>query len=262
MPTLACIPLADIDEPSNPVRCEMDEDKMLELMQSIMTNGLLQPIGLKRNGARWEIEYGHRRFIAVTRLRLHDVLALCYEPGEIKEGAAKVAENAHREAVNAADEALMFAEDMERYKLDEAGMMTRFNVSADYLGDRMRLLRMGGKVFTALQKRQISFTVARELNKCEDIETREYYLDCAVRGGTGHRVVAQWIREWRSRIVPPSTDVTVLAPPTDAAADTSDALACVVCGGKKDPWNLTSVYIHKRELDDILRLIQQQAEAT
>jgi ParB/RepB/Spo0J family partition protein len=282
MPTLARVPLADIDEPAQPVRCSMDEVKMAELVASMRTLGLLQPIGLKRlplgahptandpidgfpleapaSFQRYEIEFGHRRFIAATQLRWRDIPAMIFDASELQEGAAMIAENSHREDVNAAEEGLLFAQAQERYTLDEAGLMKRFNVSQDYLGDRMRLVREGGKVFDALLKREISFTVARELNKCADLAQREYFLDCAIRGGTGSRVVAQWIRDWRLQASPPSSPAVALTPATDAAVDASNPLACFICGGSKDPWALESVYIHKREKADIIAALQKAAE--
>lgn len=50
-------------------RSAMDEVKLKELMASIASTGLLQPIAVKREGARYTIIAGHRRTEAFKRLR-------------------------------------------------------------------------------------------------------------------------------------------------------------------------------------------------
>lgn len=254
MPELRTIALADIDEPPLAARVAMDEGKLNELMQSLTSIGLMQPIGVKPRDGRFEIEYGHRRFTAAMRLGWHHIMALVYQPNEIVEGAAMLAENIHREELSAAEEALLFAESQEKFGLDEAGLCKRFNVTPDYLGDRLRLLRMGGKVFESALARRINFSVARELNKCEDEQHRNYLLDIAERSGCSARVVTDYVRQWRVSASPVTS--TTPAPPANTVPTPIEPyrIECALCGGGKDPWNLIDVKLHKWEWE----MIQEQ----
>lgn len=263
MPELKQVALADIDEPPIAARAAMDEGKLTELQMSMAMIGLLSPIGVKVTGPRFEIEYGHRRFVCATRLGWRQINALVYAPGEIAEGAAMLAENNMREELSAAEEALLFAESQEKYSLDEEGLCKRFNVSPDYLGDRMRLLRQDEMVFKALLAREINFSVARELNKCEDEPHRRYLLDIVLRSGCSARVVADYVRQWRVAL--PQNKPTEPAPaaPTDAPPVAPYRPECAICGGHRDPYNLVTILIHKWEWEMIqkqLKLVGQGEE--
>jgi len=262
MPELKQIALADIDEPPLAARVAMDDGKLQELMQSLTSIGLMQPIGVKPRDARYEIEFGHRRFVAATKLGWHHIAALVYSEGEITEGAAMLAENIHREELSAAEEAILFAESQEKYKLDEAGLCKRFHVSPDYLGDRLRLLRDDPVVFESTLKRRINFSVARELNKCNDESHRRYLLDICERSGCSARVAADYVRQWRVSASPIPTTQPAPSPDTAPAQVEPYRHECALCGGGKDPWNLLTVTVHKWEWKMIQREIQKSNQRT
>jgi ParB family transcriptional regulator, chromosome partitioning protein len=260
MPKLERIRLEDIDEPALPIRCAMDEDKLRELGESMQELGLLSPIGLRPADGRYEIEYGHRRYLAALALKWPDIPALIFQAAEIQAGAAMLAENVIREDISAAEEAVLFAQCQEKYGLDERGLVERFKRSPDYIADRLHLLRDDLEVFQALLGRKINFSVAKALNRCDDENMRRYFLAQAIRAETGAKVVESWIRDWRaSQVVPPAAPVTE---PATAARDAEmDAgLACCICGGFRDPFNLVSVYIHKWELEQILKIVNRGPE--
>ena len=261
MPTTNKVPLHDIDPPPNPMRFEMDEKKMQELMDSFVLVGQLQPIGVYPLEGRLAIEYGHRRYVAAERLGWREIECKVFTQEEIKNGAAMLAENVEREDVTEAEEAVMFAEAQEKYGLDEEGLVARFKKGKNYIADRLALLRNDQDVFKALQERKINFSVARELNKVKDKGYRRYYLDAAIRGGATARAVMGWRQQLEAQVPPDQNTPVAQEPVADAPPSTENPLACVICGGHKDPWNMVSVYIHKYELEQILKVIQQTAEA-
>lgn len=284
MPQLKTILLNDINEPVLPVRAAMDETKMTELMESMAALGLLQPIGVKplETGClhcgreekahtsrvqcqfymTYEIEFGHRRFIAAQRLHWKEISANVFQPGEDIEGAAMVAENAEREDVTAAEEAILFRQAQERYSLDEEGLVKRFRRSANYIAERLNLLRQDLEVFKALHQRQINFSVARELNKVDNEQMRRYYLDAAIRSGANARNVASWRQQLAAQQAPATTTTPSPEPATETPQQVTPAVACILCGGHLDPYNMISVYIHKWELEHIQKLLRETAEAS
>lgn len=260
MPELKRIPLADIDEPELPARAAMDEQKLNELAESMHAIGLLQPVSLVRKGTRYEIEAGHRRYKAAVMLAWREIPALVFEPGELVAGAAMLAENIEREELSAAEEALLFAQSMDRFSLDEAGLVARFRKSPDYIADRLRLLRDDPEVFNALLARKVNFSVARELNKCPDESMRRYFLHQAVIGEVGARTVAGWLRDWRANTQPAPANQPAPETPAPAHEHIDGRPRCEICGGDRDPWNLLSVYIHKWELAEIQRVLGRPVE--
>jgi len=258
MPELVQVALADIDEPLLPIRVAMDDLKLAELQQSMAEIGLIQPVTVIKDDLRFSLGPGHRRFVAAKNLGWKTITALVYEPAEYNEHAAMLAENRHREDLSAAEEAIWFSEVIEKCKLDEEGACKHFNVTPDYLGDRLRLLRQDEEVFKALLARQINFTVARELNKCEDTAHRRYLLDIAVRSGYSARVIADMVRQWRAHqpVQPPTQPAPAPAAPAPVAEPYR--VECALCGGGKDPWNLIDVKMHRWEWDLILKRLKEQ----
>lgn len=259
MPELRRVQLTLIDEPDTPARAAMDDGKLHDLMESITRLGLLQPIGLKPKGDRWEIEFGHRRFVASRTLGFMDIMALCYAEGEMVQGAAMLAENIEREELSAAEEALLFAQAREQFGLDEAGLIARFRKNADYIGDRLRLLQGNDQVFAALLEKRINFTVARELNKCDRTDMCEYFLGLATQHDASGRSVAKWVSDWRATLVPGAQQEPAPAASAEHAQPEQHPVSCYFCGGHKDPYNLESVYVHKWELQRLRDLLAAAA---
>jgi ParB family chromosome partitioning protein len=262
VPDLRDVPLADIDEPAIAGRIAMDEGKLAELAADIQRNGLLQPIGLKPRGERWEIEYGHRRFLAVQMNGAPHISALCYAPGELKEGAALLSENYCREETTAAEDAVFIAELQEKHGLDEAALCQALGRTADWIGDRLRLLRGDREVFDAIAQRKVKFAVGRELNKCPNEEMRRYYLYEAIRCGSTARIVAGWVENYKATLAP-QTETEQPASPSPQVEQRPVAPyrpSCCLCGGAEDPYNLESVMIHRWELEEIRKLRRKMAE--
>ncbi len=257
MPKFTEVPLSLIDEPAMPVRISMDDEKMQSLALSMGEIGLLQPIGLKRGTGRYEIEFGHRRFIAARSLKWKTIPALVFTAKELQDGAAMLAENVEREEITAAEEAVLFAEAQEKFQLDEDGLCKRFKRTPNYIAERLNLLRRDPEVYRAVQERKISFAVAKQLNRCTDEGHRRYLLDSAIRSEAGANVVMSWIAQWKAAIPQniPANDPS--ATPAPQPIEISHGIECAFCGGYRDPYNMVSIYVHKWELDKIREIMQQ-----
>ena len=140
------IPLDRIDPNPHQPRRRFDTAKLTELANSIDQEGVLQPILVKRNGERFEIVAGERRFRACRAAGKAAVPAIVTDVGE--RGSLKLAlvENLQREDLNPIEEARAF-----QVLLDEFGWTQE--ELGDYLGrDRstvsntLRLLNLPGAV--------------------------------------------------------------------------------------------------------------------
>lgn len=251
MPELRRVPLADIDEPELPVREAMDEGLLADLAEDMRNQGLLQPIGLKIRGDRFEIEFGHRRFMAATMNAWTEILALIFQPGEITEDAAKLGENLFREDMTAAEEAFFIVQLMEKRGYDEEHLCKALRKSPDWIADRLRLLQGDEEVLNALRRRDINFSVARELNKCAKQDTRRYFLHQAIAAQCGARVVGKWVADDKAQPDSPAMPATEPAAPAEYTAAPVAKYDCELCGGDKDPFNLIHVRMHKWEWEKI-----------
>lgn len=250
--------MCDIDEPELALRLEMDDEQLNALVQSMRAVGQIVPIRVKRKGDRFEVVDGHRRYKAAQILNLLTIR------GEVEDGSDQLSEarklhaNLIREDNTDAEIAVYLQQLVEKHGATEQQLCDMMKRSADWIGDRMRLLRGDEHVFHALQQRQISFSVAKALNRCKDDKYRDYYLKHAIQSGAPARTVDNWINS-----IPLETGETPAAPAAAAsvavpAAAGNGAIACGFCGGGLDPWNLLNVWIHPHEWAMILKLRDQQ----
>lgn len=256
MGELETIPLDLVADPNLPARETMDQARMDDLKESLATVGLLSPIVVKRRGAGFEVVAGHRRTLAARALHWQTIRALVYPEDWVDADAAMLHENIMRENLNAAQEAVFFAQLCEKYKLDEEGLCKLVKRKPDYIADRLQMLRQDPEVFQAVRDGRISFAVGRILNRFPDESIRRYHLDQAIRSGTNSHVVQQWWEEWKSYHLPDARRVNADTPlPASVHAEPSPGIECFLCGGNKDPYNLVTVLVHKWELSEIRRML-------
>jgi ParB/RepB/Spo0J family partition protein len=251
LPELLTLPLELVDEPPLPARETMDGAALSELKESMSVLGLMSPIVTVKRGKRYVTVAGHRRLLAARGLAWPEIRAFVYPEGWRFQVAAMLHENIIREELNAAQEAVFFAQLLEVHKLNEETLCAAVKRSPDYVGDRLRLLRGDEKIFAKLRDGTIALSVARILNRFTDPLMRNYYLDAAVRSGTSARVVEQWFHDWQASTLPGANLQPAPAAPGPEAPVIPNAVACFLCGGDKDPFNLLTVYIHKWELAEI-----------
>src|SRR2546428_792487 len=178
--------------------------------------------------------------------------------------AAKVAANLDREDWNPAQEAVYYRQLVDKYQLDEAGLCALVRRSADYVGSRWKLYFGDPDIFELLRAGQLSLGVAQQLNRVQEEMYRKSFLDSALRGGAGARVVKQWVDEYLGRQITPTPesaqpDVTTGGPmPSEASlVPRATVRACVLCGGYRDPMNLVDVTMHTWEWESVLQMLRK-----
>jgi len=78
-------------------RKDIRDEELAGLMSSIRQVGLLQPIGVVKSGAAYEVIYGNRRFLAVSKLGMSKIPAIVHEHKNQAEGDLKnLTENIQR----------------------------------------------------------------------------------------------------------------------------------------------------------------------
>jgi ParB family chromosome partitioning protein len=253
------VPVDLILEPEHPVRSTMDDVKMEELIDSMKTVGLIQPIILVRRADYFEVVVGHRRLYAARSLKWQHIPAVIFSNKGIAIEAARIHENELREQVNAGDEAVYLKELVERYSLDEAGLAALIKRSPSWIAARWQLLLGDPEVLQAVREGKIRLSVAQELNRITDQTYRSMYLNHAVRSGYSAAVVAEWRRQWELQNSPSLTPMGAVPQTQIEAAQTQveHQTQCFLCGGYLDPWNLELVYIHRHERAEIIRHMEE-----
>jgi len=240
------IPLGLIDEPELPARSEMDEKALDDLAQSIREIGLQQALVVARVGQRLEVIAGHRRWHACRRAGLVDVDCKVYATKDQALEAVKFAENAYREALNPVDEAIWFAQLLEKDCGDDVDVLAaRLRLKRGYVENRLLLLRGCDQVLEALRQGRVKVGVAQQLNRIADRNFRLMYLDSAVRNGATVAAAAGWVSDWQrhAQLNPPSDTPPASSAPTSPVLETN-YFRCIVCGRTDHVHAMIPVNIH------------------
>ncbi|MBK8315323.1 MAG: ParB/RepB/Spo0J family partition protein [Acidobacteria bacterium] len=161
--------LLDIDidlidpNPDQP-RSRFDETRLEELAQSIRTNGLVQPILLRRiQGARYQIVAGERRWRAAQRAGLHKVSAIVREIPDARLLELALIENIQRQELNPIEEALAFQKLIRDLGLTQDEVAKRVGKDRSSVANYLRLLKLPAQIQRMIEDGSISMGHARAL---------------------------------------------------------------------------------------------------
>lgn len=165
---LCYIPLEKIDPNPDQPRKEFDKTALEELAQSIKESGVIVPITVKKEGERYILIAGERRFRASKIANLKEIPAYIKiaTKQEIMEMA--LVENIQREDLNAIEIALSLKALIEECDLTQEKMSERIGKSRSAITNYLRLLKLPADVQLALRNNLISMGHARCLINIED----------------------------------------------------------------------------------------------
>lgn len=186
-----------IDEPKGILRMDIDPDGLDDLVQSISEIGLLQPILVAIHGDRFEIVFGHRRYLAHVKLGLSTVRSIIRKMTDQEIGIARATENISRADLTPIEEAATYKNLIDEYGLTLEQVSKKMSKTPGTIKRRMDLLRMPPILQKAVHKKQISMTVAEELWPIADKASLEYYLMFAVENGCTREVARSWAKDWK-----------------------------------------------------------------
>ena len=195
--TIKDVPLDLIDEPKGILRMDIDPDELHSLAQSISEIGLLQPILIAVDDKRFEVVFGHRRYLASKKLGLSTIKSLIRTMTQQEIGIARATENIARADLTPVEEAATYKNLIEEYGFTLEQVAKRMARTPGTIKRRMDLLRMPPPLQQAIHKKQISMTVAEELWPIADEASLDYYLMFAIENGCTKEVARQWAKDWK-----------------------------------------------------------------
>ncbi len=157
------LPLSDIDPNRNQPRKKFDDEALTQLADSIRHSGVLAPILVARDGSRYTIIAGERRWRAARIAELSDIPAIVREWDEIKRQEAALVENIQRENLNAIEEAQGIWTLMNECALTQEAVSERLGRSRSAVANLLRLLNLPKAVQAAVIDGTLSAGHARVL---------------------------------------------------------------------------------------------------
>ena len=191
------ISLASIDPPPDVDRMEINLAGIDELAQSIQELTQLQAVLVRPVGDRYEIIFGHRRYLACKQLSRDTIRAEIRSMTDKEAAVIRGVENLQREDLTPIEEAQVYGRLRDKYEmtLEEIGL--KMKKKAGTVKRRLDLLKMPPPLQVAVHKKQVSVTVAEELWQISDPTSLDYYLMFAIDNGCTKLVARGWAKEWQ-----------------------------------------------------------------
>ena len=179
-------------------RREFDREALEALAQSIKTNGVLQPIVVVREGEKYKIVAGERRWRAAGMAGLAKIPAIVRTLDAQNRLELSIIENAQREDLNAIELATAYAKLKAQFNLDAKEIAERIGKGETTVVNTMRLLNLPEFAKKAMVEHGLSEGVMRPLITMEEDVVREV-LDKIVNEGWSARKVEEYIKTHRRK---------------------------------------------------------------
>jgi ParB family chromosome partitioning protein len=144
-------------------RSVFDDGKLDDLAKSIRTNGVVQPVLLRRKGNRFELIAGERRWRAAELAGLVKIPAVIRSVPDDKVLEIALIENIQREDLNPIEEARAYKKLIETLGLTQETVGERVGRDRSYVTNFLRLLKLPEDLQELLQAGRISTGHARTL---------------------------------------------------------------------------------------------------
>ena len=157
-------------------RLDFYDDSLEGLANSIKENGLLQPISVRKQGNKYELIAGERRYRACLSIGRKEIEAIIYNKTDDESAKLALIENIQREDLNAVEQALAIKRIMEQENLTQEELAKRLGYKQSTVANKLRLLKLPKYIKDAIVRGTISERHARALLKVDKDKLEDVFL--------------------------------------------------------------------------------------
>ncbi|HKB67404.1 MAG TPA: ParB/RepB/Spo0J family partition protein [Pyrinomonadaceae bacterium] len=184
-------------------RSVFDDRKLDELANSIRSNGVVQPVLLRRKGNRFELIAGERRWRAAEKAGLIKIPAVIRNVSDDKVLEIALIENIQREDLNPIEEAKAYKSLIETLGLTQETVGERVGRDRSYVTNYLRLLKLPEDLQELLQTGRISTGHARTLLGLDQPDIQRRIARRVIEQGLSVRATEQLVRVAGAKRSPP-----------------------------------------------------------
>jgi ParB family chromosome partitioning protein len=196
---VAEISISEIEPNPFQPRTDFDQDELLELVQSIKTHGIIQPITVRSLAInKYQLISGERRWRASKLAGLKDIPAyirLADDQGMLE---MAIVENIQRSNLNALEVAISYQRLLDECNLQHEELADRVGKERSTVTNYMRLLKLPPDIQSGLKNEQISMGHARALLSVDNITDQLFLYKKVIRESLSVRNTEKLIRERKS----------------------------------------------------------------
>ena len=188
------VPLDSISANPHQARTTWNKEKLSELTQSIDTNGLVQPVLLRKAPTGYQLIAGERRFRAYQQLGKRTIPALIRDATEEQMFELSLVENIHRSDLNPVERAKAYRSYISQFELTQTEAANRLGEDRSVLSNLLRILELPIDLQQLLAGGQLSMGHAKAILALPTEELRRKLANRALAGRLSVRDVESLVR--------------------------------------------------------------------
>jgi ParB family chromosome partitioning protein len=192
---VAVIPISQIEPNPLQPRTTFDPGRLQELANSIQTNGIIQPLIVRRKAGRYELIAGERRLRAAKVAGLADVPALVQDYADDRVLEIALVENIQREDLNPIETAQALERLVREMHLSHEEIANRTGKDRTTITNMIRLLRLPSDVQLLVAERRLSMGHARAILGLPAPELQRQLAEKAAAQGYSVRQVERIVKK-------------------------------------------------------------------
>lgn len=184
-----------VDPKSDQPRKYFDKEALEQLADSIVENGLLQPILVREYGeGRYQIIAGERRFRASKLAGLTEIPAIVLDRDDRRAAQIALIENIQREDLNPLEEAMAYKALQEEYDMTQEELSIKVGKSRSSIANTLRLLSLPDEVLTLVASKELAEGHARTLLGLKDKDAMILLAQRAIEEDLSVRVLEEEVK--------------------------------------------------------------------
>lgn len=242
-----------VPNPHQP-RLHFNEEKLNELSSSVKEHGVIQPLIVTQDGAKFELVAGERRFEAAKRAGLLKVPVIIREVGEKEKLELAITENVQRHDLDPIEEAKAYQKLTDDFEMSQEEVAKKMGKSRSAVANKIRLLGLPVEIQKAMISGEISEGHAKAILALPNQEKQRALFELIKKNGLTVRQVEEKTKEVsvksHTRMVNVDPEMKEVENKLMGIFGTKVKMAKTGRGGK-----IIIEYYSKEELDGIMRRI-------
>ena len=171
-----------------------EEIALLELKESILVHGVLQPILVRERNDGYELIAGERRWRASMMAGLDVIPAIVRFFSDEDSAAIALIENLQREDLNQVEEAHAYRELIDRFGFTQKTIATQITKSRVHVTNTLRLLQLPESILNWVSIGDLSAGHGRALLGLETADAQVMGAKLSIERGFSVRQTEKWVR--------------------------------------------------------------------
>ena len=199
-------------------RREISPEQLSELAESIRSEGLLQPIVVRKQGEKFQLIAGERRWRAFQLLKIKAIPARLVEASNASAAALGLIENLQREGLNPIEEAYGYASLIRDFDLTQEAAAERVGKGRATVANALRLLSLDAEIQGYISKGLFSVGHAKVLLGIVDTAQRAVLARRVLEEGLSVRGTEKLVQAKKAGTPVPARVAGRKVPAVEAAA--------------------------------------------